>query len=266
MLVGPSTSDKIVVTSSAAATVWISGSTFVVSTASPPVPDGAVTRPLISASIGAASRDVLVGAASLIKRLTEMTIRNAHASTSTDITVTRTDGTNTPEVFKCTLLAGEHLAYNGAGSWLHYDSNGGLYPSVGNSATQAEMEAGTSTSKYVTPLGVNFHPGVAKAWAKSLVTATVPQMTVTWNITSITDSAVCRVAPVIATDFSSANYAIMYGFECNTTTYSATTVACIQTIRNATQAAGGFTMDLIEIDIGQTTDPAAWHWVCFGDQ
>jgi hypothetical protein len=223
--------------------------------------------PLIIASItGTTTTTIVTGAASLIKRVMEMTLRNNHASTSCDVTITREDGTNTNTVVKVTLLAGEWLTYNGASSWLHYDSNGGLYPSVGNSATQAEMEAGTSTSKYVTPQGVNWHPGVAKAWAKSLVTATVPQMTVTWNITSITDSAVCRVAPVIATDFSSANYAIMYGFECNTTTYSATTTALIQCVRNATQAVGGFTMDLVEIDIGQTTDPAAWHWVCFGDQ
>jgi hypothetical protein len=128
------------------------------------------------------------------------------------------------------------------------------------------MEAGTATDRFVTPQGVNWHPGVVKAWAKHAVSGGVPQMTVSWNVTSVTDSGACRAAPVIATDFSSANYAILYGFECNTTTYSATTVALIQTVRNGTQAAGGFTMDLLEIDIGQTTDPASWHWAALGDQ
>lgn len=266
MLVGPSTNNKINVASSAAATVWIVGSAIVVSTASPPVVDGTNSGQLISASIGASNRDVLVGAASMIKRLTEMSIRNAHASTSTDITVTRTDGSNTPEVIKCTLLAGEELLYNQAGSWLHYDSNGALYPSVGNSATQAEMEAGTATNKYVTPQGMNWHPGVAKAWAKHAVSGGVPQMTVSWNVTSVTDSAVCRAAPVIATDFSSANYALAVTVEPATTTYSATTTALCIVVRNGTLAAGGFTMDVLEFDIGQTTDPASWHWIAFGDQ
>lgn len=193
-------------------------------------------------------------------------IRNNHASTSCNVTVRVIDGTNTVDLAKVNLLAGEWLVLTQSGLWVHYDSNGGAYPSVGNAASQTEMEAGTATDRFVTPLGVNWHPGVCKSWAKHSVSAGVPQMTASWNVTSVTDSAVCRVAPVIATDFSSANFAINYGFECNTTTYSATTTALIQCIRNGSQAAGGFTMDLVEIDIGQTTDPAAWHWTAFGDQ
>jgi len=198
-------------------------------------------------------------------RVIEASFHNAHASTSTTVKVQVNDGTRTSIKASVTLLAGETLYYDGF-SWLHYDSNGGIYPSVGNSASQAEMEAGTATDKYVTPLGVNWHPGVAKAWAKSIVSAGVPQTTKTWNMTSITDSAVCRVTPVIATDFSSADYAVACTAEAATTTYSATTTALIAIIRNATQTVTQFTIDLLEIDIGQTTDPAAWHWQCFGDQ
>jgi len=267
MLVGPTTNDIIQIVTSAAADIEVSGSLIAISTASPPVVDGSVTRPIVLASITTATTTALLtGAASLIKRLMEACLRNNHGSTSCDVTIQRTDGTNTDTVLKVTLLAGESLVYNGAGSWLHYDSNGGLYPSVGNAATQAEMEAGTATNKYVTPLGVNWHPGVCKAWAKHLVTATVPQMTVSWNVTSVTDSGVSRVSPVIATDFSSANYAVTVTAEAATTTYSATTTCLIAVIRNATQAAGGFTIDLLEIDIGQATDPSAWHWMAFGDQ
>lgn len=198
-------------------------------------------------------------------RVIEMSLYNNHASTACVVTVQVNDATNTTVKIKVNLLAGELLHYDGF-SWLHYDSNGGIYPSVGNAASQAEMEAGTATDRYVTPQGVNWHPGVAKAWAKHAVSGGVPQMTVSWNVTSVTDSAVCRAAPVIATDFSSANYVILYGAECNTTTYSATTTALIQIVRNGTPAAGGFTMDLLEIDIGQTTDPTSWFWAAFGDQ
>jgi hypothetical protein len=91
-------------------------------------------------------------------------------------------------------------------------------------------------------------------------------MTVTWNVTSVTDSAVSRVTPVIATDFSSVNYSVNATAEAATTTYSATTTCLICIIRNATQTATQFSIDLLEIDIGQATDPAAWHWQAFGDQ
>lgn len=267
MLIGSSTSDKLQVVTSAAADIEVAGSYITINTASPPVVQGASVLPVILASIvSATTTDIVGGAASAIRRVMECSLRNNHASTACDVTLQRTDGTNTDTVIKVTLLAGETLLYNGA-TWLHYDVNGGLYPSVGNAATQAEMEAGTATNKYVTPQGVNWHPGVAKAWGVHAVSAGVPQMTATWNVTSVTDSAVCRVTPVIATDFSSSTgYAILYGFQCNTTTYSATTTALIPTVRNATPTVTQFTIDLVEIDIGQTTDPAAWYWAAFGDQ
>jgi len=267
MLLGSSTSHLLRVVTDATADIEVTGSYITVSTATPPVVDGSDTGTIIIASITTATTTtILTGAASKIKRVIELTITNNHASTPCGVSITREDGTNTNEVIAFTLLAGENMVRNEAGSWLHYDVNGGLYPSVGNAATQAEMEAGTATNKYVTPQGVNWHPGVAKAWAKHAVSAGVPQMTSTWNVTSVTDSGVCRAAPVIATDFSSANYCILYSFECNTTTYSATTTAVIQCVRNASPAVGGFTMDLIEIDVGQTTDPSSWFWAAFGDQ
>lgn len=267
MLVGSNTSHLLRVITSASSDIEVTASVIAVSTATPPVVDGSALVPVVIASITTNTTTTIVtGAASTIKRVMEMTLRNNHASTSNDITITREDGTNTNSVVKVTLLAGEWLTYNGAGSWLHYDSNGGLYPSVGNAATQAEMEAGTATNKYVTPQGVNWHPGVAKAWGKHANSGAVPQMTATWNVTSVTDSAPCRATPVIATDFSSANYSIAAMVEPATTTYSATTTSLITVIRNATPAAGTFTIDILEIDIGQATDPAAWYWAAWGDQ
>lgn len=268
MLLGSSTSHKVqVVVGTTGADIEISASVILVSTASPPVVDGTNTAPIVRPSVTTnVTDDSVVGTASKITRVMEMQIRNNHASTTTDITVQRTDGTSTTTCYKATLLAGESITYNGASTWLHYDVNGAIYPSVGNAATQAEMEAGTATNKYVTPQGVNWHPGACKAWSKTGVSGGVPANTAGWNVTSITDSAVCRVTPVIATDFSSTSYCILYGFECNTTTYSATTTALIPTIRNATPTATQFTIDLVEIDIGQTTDPTTWFWACWGDQ
>ena len=214
----------------------------------------------------ATTTTILTGAASTERSVRRFTAYNNHASTSVTLTVQVTDGTDTIIEAKVVLAAGESLKMDAAGVWMHYDANMGPYVGLGPIATQAEMEAGTSSTVVVTPLRLNFHPSSAKAWAKMAVTAGVPALTVSWNMTSVTDSAVCRVTPVIATDFSSVNYVILYGFECNTTTYSATSTALIPTVRNATQTATQFTIDLVEIDIGQTTDPAAWHFACFGDQ
>lgn len=274
MLVLKANTDQLVLVTSAAADIDVHVSAMRVDASTPPVvqpiPDLGPVIPSITTAVATRILDTSGMTSGHSVNVKDVNVRNNHASTSCDVTLQVEDTSSSPTdygtLFKCTLLAGECLKLTQGGVYIHYDANGGVYPSVGNAALQSDMEAGTSTSLYVTPQGVNWHPGVAKAWAKAIVSAGVPQMTKTWNITSLTDSAVNRVTPVIATDFSSSDYAVCYGIECNTTTYSATTTGLITTLRNATQTVTQFTIDSLEIDIGQTTDPAAWHFVCFGDQ
>lgn len=266
MLLGTSTSHLLKVVTSAAADIEVSGSVVVVSSASPPVVDGGATGPVLPASITTATTTTLVtGAASKITRVDELALRNNHASTSCDVTITREDGTNTDSVIKATLLAGELLVYNRAGSWLHYDSNGALYPSSGNVATQAEMEAGTAANKYVAPSVAHFAPSAAKNWGCVTVSGGTPTLQTNYNITSITDTATDRLTVTIGNDFSSVNYSIQATIEAATTTYSATTTSLVAVVRNASKAVGSFILDCLEFDIGQATDPASWSWVCFGD-
>lgn len=196
----------------------------------------------------------------------QITAYNHHATVATTVEFNITDATVNTILAKANLLAGEKLEYLDGVGWKHYDSNGGEYPSVGNAATQADMEAGTATDRFVTPQGVNWHPGACKAWGKCTVSGGVPTLAVNWNTTSITDSGPSRLTVTIATDFSSANYSVNAMVEASSTTYSATTQSLITVIRNATQAAGSFVLDVVEIDIGQANDPAAWHFACFGDQ
>lgn len=264
MLIGSSTSHKLQVVTSAAADIEVAGSVIAVSTASPPVVDGTVLGPVLPASITTATTtDLVTGAASLIKRVMELSLRNNHASTACDVTIQRTDGTNTDTVIKCSLLAGEALVYNGA-SWLHYDTNGAIYPSVGNAATQAEMEAGTATNKYVTPQGVNWHPGVEKFWVKCGVTANVLN---SWNVTSLTDNGTGDVTVTIATDFSSVDYCCNVSVEMTATTYGVANTREPH-IRSGGQAAGTVRCDCT--DNTATTslikDPTAWHIRGMGDQ
>lgn len=125
MLVGASTSHILQVVTSAAADIEVAGTVVAVSTATPPVVDGSVTAPIILASIVTATTTAIVtGAASLLKRAAELSLRNNHATTSCDVTIQRTDTTNTDTVIKATLLAGEALVYNGSGTWIHYDTDG----------------------------------------------------------------------------------------------------------------------------------------------
>lgn len=265
MLIGSTTSDKLQLVTSAAADIEARLSAIVIDTSSPPVVQGGsfVADPLPSITT-ATTTDLIVGTASRIKRVMEATFRNNHASTACDVTVQHTDGTDTVTIIKATLLAGESLCYTDNGTWLHYDTNGAIYPSVGNAATQAEMEAGTATNKYVTPQGVNWHPGVSKFWVKAGVTGNV---LASWNVTSLTDNGTGDITVTIATDFSSVDYCAQVSVEMTATTYAVANTREPH-IRFGGQAAGTLRCDCT--DNTATTslikDPTFWHISGLGDQ
>ena len=53
--------------------------------------------------------------------------------------------------------------------WTFYNSSGQQLRNTGTVlATQAEMEAGSVLTSFVTPGRTKYHPGVAKGWAKVL--------------------------------------------------------------------------------------------------
>lgn len=267
MLLAAATTSKLQLIYSAAATVdlEVSGSVVVVSNASPPVVDGTNTGPFTLASLtntAGATADLVSGIASTKSRIIDCSIRN-NAANANSITIRRTDGTNNVLVETMNLLPGECAVYNGA-VWLHKDVNGAIYPSVGNAATQAEMEAGTSSTKYVTPQGVNWHPGACKAWVVAGVTG---NNLASWNITSLTDTGTGVLTITIATDFSSVNYCALVSVEATATTWAvANTRECH--IRNATLAVGSIAVDCVDntATTSLVKDPTTWHVAMFGDQ
>lgn len=91
----------------------------------------------------------------------------------------------------------------GAGNWqcIAYIRKSGTALSGGTAATQAEMEAASSTTVFATPGRTQYHPGVAKCWGNF---DWAGGTNASHNITSTTDSGVGRVTVTIATDFSSA--------------------------------------------------------------
>jgi hypothetical protein len=202
--------------------------------------------------------------ASRRRRVLYASFRNTHASVTETVEVVHSDGTTVRSIVKATLLPGESLIYNGAGTWLHYDANGALYPSVGNAATQAEMEAGTATNKFVTPQGVNWHPGVAKFW---VIAGTTGNILNSWNVTSLTDTGTGVLTITIATDFASVDYCCHVSVEATGTTWAvANTRECH--IRSATRATGSIAVDCVDntATTSLVKDPSTWHVSALGDQ
>lgn len=93
---------------------------------------------------------------------------------------------------------------------LYYQFRGTAWLSeiAARAAVQSDMETATSTTTFVTPGVVQYHPGVAKFWAKVDVADGVPSVAASHNVTSITDSGTGSLTVTIATDFSSANWAV----------------------------------------------------------
>lgn len=218
------------------------------------------------ASITSATTTVLVeGASSVERSVRHLSLFNNHASQAVTCTVQHNDGTDVAVLKEVVLAANETLVLDAAGVWSHCDANGGPYVGLGPMATQAEMEAGTSTTAVVTPGRLHFHPGVAKAWGKAVGAGT--SLTVNYNISGISDTGTGRLGVTIGTDFSSANYAIGAMVERSVTALTATGVED-QTIRNASPAAGSFEIESYD----QTAitfaaqDPTSYFWECFGDQ
>lgn len=76
-------------------------------------------------------------------------------------------------------------------------------------ATQAEQEAGSSTTVGTTPGRQHHHPSALKFWCALKQTGTQTVLA-SYNVTSITDGGVGYTTVTIATDFSSANWAPMH--------------------------------------------------------
>lgn len=128
-----------------------------------------------------------------------------------------------------------------------------------SAATQAEMEAATSTSVAVTPGRQQFHPSAAKVWIKADYSGGVPSITVSYGVSSITDTAVGRLTVTFTTAFSTANYASVV-----TVKFGASGVLARADVDppSTTALVVGCTNEANSAE----ADPATFHVVVFGDQ
>ena len=135
-------------------------------------------------------------------------------------------------------------------------SNGTDFVSQNISASQAEQEAGTSTTKMVTPGRQQFHPSAAKAWCKfdgTLTGTNAP--TAGYNVTSVTRDSTGNYTVNLTTAFSSADYVVI-----GNTKDSPYAVAW----RSATSSS--FTIGVFQTGTGAYTDISSVFVVAFGDQ
>jgi hypothetical protein len=219
-----------------------------------------------TASITTATTTTVVGspASSVQRNVKHLSIRNNHASTTCNVTVDHTDGTNAEELITVALLAGELLALDELGNWTHYDTNGGEYPVTGIAvASQGEMESASSVIVAVTPGRQHFHPGHPKCFCKCGITGNDLG---SYNITSITDTGAGIATVNVATDFSGSNWTCVATAERTSTALTVGSLKFIN-IRFSTQTAGVVGLEIYD---GTATtavqeDPTAYHMVGLGD-
>lgn len=123
-------------------------------------------------------------------------------------------------------------------------------------ASQSDQETGTATNKVVQPGVQQFHPSAAKWWLKSIVSAGTPAQTVSYNVTSLTDTGVGRLTVTIGADFSSADWVY------NVTTDSSGNARCTGV---QSQAAGSVELQSFT-NAAALVDPISWAASGFGDQ
>lgn len=100
---------------------------------------------------------------------------------------------------------------------------------LAQSASQSEVEAITSITKFASPRTMQYHPGVAKAWVRYGYSAGVPTAVASHNVASITDNGTGDALITLTTAFSSANFCAVgsvedQGWTCSTRANSASVI------------------------------------------
>jgi hypothetical protein len=133
-------------------------------------------------------------------------------------------------------------------------------------ADQAEQEAGSSTTRAVTPGSQHLHPSAAKFWIKATGNSTT--MVVSYNMTSWADTAVGDADGTIATDFSSANWCGQVSILDSTLAWDATFTEGGEFNAMAAGTFGVLCGKMQDGGVAAATveDPDAWLVVGFGDQ
>lgn len=176
-----------------------------------------------------------------------------------DATAARTTlGLGTASTLTAGTLANNVVQLDGTAKLPAVDGSQLTNLSPVSAATQAEMEAASSTTVYAPPGRAHFHPAVAKAWCKWDVAGTVGASR---NVSSVTDNGTGDWTVNFTTAFSSVDYAVALGFEAAT---AGSFNGGIQ-VGASGQAAGSCRVQGSNIAGGVALDHTRMYLVCFGD-
>ena len=176
------------------------------------------------------------------------------------------NGLNTTNTANFTSAAPGTVAASGGGTtnFLRADGTWATPPDTTglSAATQAEMEAASSTTVAATPGRTQYHPGTAKAWVRFNLSATIAS---SYNVSSVTDVAVGRWSVNFTTAFSSAGgyCGVAMGGD-----QSSVPEALAYGV-NAASASTAFAISARNVNDSVPTDPTNLneiHAVMFGDQ
>jgi hypothetical protein len=139
---------------------------------------------------------------------------------------------------------------NGQGNWA-------APPALPVAATQAQQETGTDVATFVTPGRQHFHPSACKCFGFTTGAGTPVLNATSYNVTSITDTAIGRLTVTIGTDFSTANWT----GQVNTTGLT----AAVKMTQLVTKAAGTVILESASAATTLADPGVGWDWAFFGD-
>ena len=123
-------------------------------------------------------------------------------------------------------------------------------------ATQAEQEAGSSTTVFTAPGRQQYHPSAAKAWVRIMADGTISDY---YGVTSVSRTSIGEFVANLTTAFNGTGYVVFVmtqgaigapsGFMTSVKTLSTTSIT-VQVVNQA----------------GNLVDPTSTYIVCFGDQ
>lgn len=140
------------------------------------------------------------------------------------------------------------------------DASGTVF-TTNDVATQSNMETATSTTTVVTPGRVQYHPGVAKAFAYLTVSGGTPSIQRSHNVTSVTDNGTGDLTITFTTAFSDGLYALA-----GTTGVAGATTNVVEQMDSVTRSTTAHRLYTANTATNTPVDVSKISLVWFGDQ
>ncbi len=141
---------------------------------------------------------------------TDLSVANGGTGASTHTANNVLVGNGTSAIASVAPSSSGNILTSNGSAWTSAAPAGGG-PSQAN---QAAVEAETNEDTYVPPDLIRNNPGVAKGWIL-YNQSTGPSITVSYNVSSVTDSASGQFHVLWDTDFSSANFVFLFSQKYN---------------------------------------------------